>query len=343
MKIYMPSRILDRHVGGNTTYARRIAEGITGLGHEVARIPSMSNAPLTMVRETLEGLRRGGPNEVLHSVSDTGLLVPGPRPTVVTVHGVASRWIDGVRSPAKEAVWRFRVGRAIKSSDRVITVSNSSANDIQDVFGLSPEKITVIHHGIEIKKFSTPTELSPELQAIIPKQFALYLGNIEPRKNLGALISAFNDPELSKLDVPLIIAGKPAWDFKSTMDAIEASPNVMHIGFVSDSDRTALMQQCTLFLFPSLYEGFGFPVLEALAAGAVVASSRRGSLEEVAGPALPLKQLDADGLAEGIVGALTDENRRRNCSESGPAWASRFSWDDSIRSHIEVYESMLKS
>ncbi|MEJ1178643.1 MULTISPECIES: glycosyltransferase family 4 protein [unclassified Pseudarthrobacter] len=337
----MPSRILDRHVGGNTTYARRIAQGLAELGHEVGRIPAMGNAPMTMVRETLEGLRKGLPNEVLHNVADTGLLVPGRRPTVVTVHGVASRWIQGVRSPANEAVWRFRVGRAIRSANHVITVSNSSALDIQEVFDVSPEKITVIPHGIDIAKFSTPTEISPELQASIPERFALYLGNIEPRKNLDALVQAFNDPEIAGLNVPLIIAGKPAWDFKKTMETIEASINVRHIGFVSDNDRTALMQRCSLFLFPSLYEGFGFPVLEALAAGAVVASSRRGSLKEVGGPALVLNELDTEGLIEGIREALTDENKRSECLERGRDWATGFSWKESVQAHVDVYESLL--
>lgn len=341
MIVLMPSRILDRHVGGNTTYARRIADGLTGLGHEVGRIPAMGNAPMTMLRETLEGLRKGLPNEILHNVADTGLLVPGRRPTVVTVHGVASRWIEGVRSPANEAIWRFRVGRAIKSANHVITVSNSSARDIQNVFGISANKITVIPHGIDVEKFSIPTELSDELKPVIPERFALYLGNIEPRKNLDALVQAFNRSEISNLNVPLIIAGKPAWDFKKTMEAIDSSANVRHIGFVSDNDRTALMQRCSLFLFPSLYEGFGFPVLEALAAGAVVASSRRGSLEEVAGPALRLDKLDAEALTQGVVEALTDEGKRNDCVKRGKDWAASFSWNESVQAHVDVYESLL--
>lgn len=341
MKILMPSRILDRHVGGNTTYARRIAHGLTELGHEVGRIPAMGNAPMTMIRETLEGLRKGEPNEILHNVADTGLLVPGRRPTVVTVHGVASRWIKGVRSPANEAVWRFRVGRAISSADHVITVSNSSATDIQEVFNVSPDRITVIPHGIDISKFSTPTEISPELAESIPERFALYLGNIEPRKNLDALVEAFNHSAISALGVPLIIAGQPAWDFKKTMESIQASANVRHIGFVSDSDRTALMQRCSLFLFPSLYEGFGFPVLEALAAGAVVASSRKGSLEEVAGPSLVLGELNSVGLVNGIKEALTNDDKRSACVEQGRTWATGFSWNESVRAHVDVYESLL--
>ncbi|WP_336711228.1 glycosyltransferase family 4 protein [Arthrobacter sp. USHLN218] len=341
MKIFMPSRILDRHVGGNTTYARRISEGIIEFGHELARIPATNNALTTMVRETVEGRKRGRPNEVLHYVADTGLLTPARRPSVVTVHGVASLTVEGVRSPAKEAIWRFRVGRAIASADHVITVSNSSALDIEHVFGVNRASMSVIPHGIDSQVFSTPTELSDKVREIVPKEFALYLGNIEPRKNVRSLVDAFASDKLSSLGVPLVIAGKPAWDFQEAMDAIERNPNVIHLGFVSDTDRTALMQRCLLFVFPSLYEGFGFPVLEALASGCVVASSRRGSLKEVAGPSLELEALDAEGLADGIATALTNQVARTKCIRDGKAWASKFSWDESIRAHLGVYERVL--
>lgn len=341
MRILMPERIVDRHVGGNTTYARHIEAGLLAHGIETGRMPAGSNAPLTMLRETLSGLERGRRGDLLHYVADTGPLLKTRRPSVVTVHGVASRWIDSARTPQQERIWRARVQRAIDSTDHVITVSASSAQDIQSVFTIDANRITTISHGIEVDKFSTPVSLSPELQTRLPERYALYLGNIEPRKNLIALVSAFTTPELRSSGLPLVIAGKPAWNAEESMALIEASPNVHHVGFVSDSDRVALMQQCQLFVFPSLYEGFGFPVLEALAAGAVVLTSNKGSLAEVAGPALTLHDLSADGIADGVLRVLSNGADRASCVEGGLAWASRFSWDESVAKHVDVYRKVL--
>lgn len=342
MKISMPSRILDRETGGNTTYARNLESGLLGLGHDVQRIASYSHPALTMLSESAFGLRKLGADHLVHYVADTGSLLRGPNPTVVTVHGVASRWIEGTRSPAKEKVWRTRVSRAVATSDSVITVSNSSANDICEIFNIPREKIAVIPHGIDAAKFAKPESLTEDLLArSLPRNFVLYLGNIEPRKNLLNLVKAFQLPQLKNSGTQLLIAGKPAWDYAEVMQMIDASPNVQHLGFVSDADRVALMQNCDLFVFPSLYEGFGFPVVEALAAGAVVASTRRGSLAEVAGPALVLDGTSPEELCRDISAALADDVSRAACQDAGVAWAQGFSWDQSIQRHVDVYAETL--
>lgn len=341
MKILMPARILDRHVGGNTTYSRRIEQGLLVAGHEVGRIP-MANGPLgTLALESLAALQRGAGTEILHYVADTGPLFPSRRPMAVTVHGIASRWVDNVRSNSQEAIWRFRVKNAIRHADRVITVSNSSSNDIQEMFGIHEDQIRVIPHGIDHHKFTNIESLSAPVKELLPREYALYLGNIEPRKNLLQLIEAFQSPEIKSLNIPLVIAGKPAWNFRETMAAIEEASNVIYLGFVSDTDRTALMQKCSVFLFPSLYEGFGFPVLEALTAGAVVAASRRGSLAEVSGPSLELDLTTIDSLSASVHSSLTDSKMRARCIRDGLEWASNFSWDASVSAHIEVYGELM--
>ncbi|MFU8945398.1 glycosyltransferase family 4 protein [Mycetocola zhadangensis] len=306
----------------------------------MGRIPAGGHPQITMFRETLAALQRGKPGDILHYVADTGPLVQTRRPSVVTVHGVASRWIDTARTPSQDAVWRTRVRRAIDATERIITVSHSSADDVQNVFDVSPDRITTIYHGIDVEKFSARTELSDELATRLPLKFALYLGNIEPRKNLVELVRAFDRPELKAMGVPLVIAGKPAWNSEDSMRAISRSENVHHLGFVSDLDRVALMQACAVFVFPSLYEGFGFPVLEALSAGAVVTTSRRGSLAEVSGPALELQDLSAEGIASGVIDALTNTKARSDCRVSGLSWASQFTWDESVDKHVEVYKSL---
>ncbi len=344
MKIYMPSRIVDGQVGGNTTYARNIREGLRAQGHQVESIPASNHPVLTMLKETSFGLRKPqGSEELIHYVADTGPLLQPRYPSVVTVHGIASRWIDVARSKQADFVWRTRVQKAIDLSKAVITVSQSSARDVAAVFGIEESEIAVIPHGINHQIFETPTVLSQELQRELGRPFILYLGNIEPRKNLVALIKAFASKTVQDLGYDLVIAGKPAWDFEETMQMIQQTPNVKHLGFVSDEGRRALMQQCSLFVFPSLYEGFGFPVLEALSAGAVVLCSDRGSLAEVAGPAIRLESCDPEGIEKGLIQALTNQKVREVCLETGREWSRKFSWENSVQAHIDIYRKVLGS
>jgi glycosyltransferase involved in cell wall biosynthesis len=337
MQVLMPSRILDRHVGGNTTYARELERTLTALGHSVGRIPSGRHPILTMATESLAAAKKGEADQVLHYVADTGPLVRTKRPSVVTVHGVASRWIDNGRSRLEERVWRERVQAAISCTNRIVTVSKSSAADIYDIFDVRGKSVDVIPHGIDTTTFSKAS-YGEAIPPGIPSEYVLYVGNIEPRKNLSALVAAFQTPELIATGVPLIIAGRPAWNHEEILRDITVASNVIYLGFVSNAVRIALMQNCSLFVFPSLYEGFGFPVLEALASGAVVACSDRGSLHEVAGPAIRFESLTSEALADGVHAALTDEPLRQKCVREGLSWASGFSWDASATAHVATYE-----
>ncbi|KNX36183.1 glycosyltransferase family 4 protein [Luteipulveratus halotolerans] len=341
MKVLFPDRIVSRHVGGNTTYARALRDGLHAHGHTTGLIPSHGHPALTMLGESLHGLRRHDDSTVLHYSADTGPLLRTRGRSVATVHGVASRWIDVARTPRQEAVWRGRVRRAISSTDRLITVSHSAARDIAEVFDVPADEIVVIHHGIDQDAFATARTVSAEVEARLPDQFLLYVGNIEPRKNLVELIGAVETLRRRGSGLPLVIAGRPAWNFAETMSRIEASPDVVHLGFVSDGDRAALMQRCTAFVFPSLYEGFGFPVLEAMAAGAPVITSPRGSLAEVAGPSWQTDRLDAVGIAAAVEDALGDTVWLADAAERGRTWATQFSWETSIARHVDVYESLL--
>ncbi|KUM35538.1 hypothetical protein AR689_16105 [Arthrobacter sp. EpRS71] len=341
-RVAFPSRILSRHVGGNTTYAREIAKGLKVRGVEITELASTRRAALTALGETWQGLTLPpSPGFVIHYSADTGPLLPTRAPSVVTVHGVASRWITTARSPRQEKIWRTRVQRAIQSTDAVITVSDSSADDVSHVFGVDPARITTIPHGIDTEHFAKQRPLSNRLQHLLSTPFVLYLGNIEPRKNIIELVRAFSMPPLKELGVKLVIAGKPAWNADESMAAINAS-DVLNLGFVDDDERVALMQHAELFAFPSLYEGFGFPVLEALAAGTPVICSDRGSLKEVAGPSLIFEGTDAGSLAQGIAGALTDPVALESVRAAGPAWAQRFSWNSSVEAHTAVYERVLQ-
>lgn len=340
MKVWFPERIVDRHVGGNTTYGRHLRSGLMERGVEVGVIPAGSRAATTALRETSFGRARRAEGEILHFLADTGPLLAPRTPSVVTVHGVASRWIRTARTPMQEQIWRLRVSRAIAGCDRIITVSESSRRDVSAVFDVAPERITVIHHGIDV-----PVEpripMSPAVSAKLPAEYLLYLGNIEPRKNLVALVRAMEDPAVRDLGLRLVIAGRPAWNAEESMASIAASPYVDHLGFVSDEDRHHVMAGARALVFPSLYEGFGFPVLEALAVGTPVICSNAGSLADVAGPAWRLADTSPRGVASGLVAAVQDSEWMSRVTAEGPAWASTFGWDRSVEQHLALYEGLV--
>ena len=339
MRILMPGRILERQVGGNTTYTREIAERLRRRGHEIDAMRYAKSAPITAMLETIVGLststRRA---DILHYTADTGPLLGTRLPTLVTVHGIASRHTQVARTSAQDRVWRTRVQRAIDAADRVITVSQSSAQDIVAEFSVDPDRLSVIPHGID--HMGSPSgEISRRVSEVLEgAPYLLYLGNIEPRKNLDQLVNAVGyDARAPRL----VIAGRPAWNFESTMDQIATAPNVTYLGYVSDAERAALLRGCLLFLFPSHYEGFGLPVLEAMSYGAPVLCSNRGSLAEVGGPAFRLDSLEGEGIRSRIDEVLSDEQAPAKARETGPAWASRYTWASSALAHEQVYKELL--
>ena len=137
------------------------------------------------------------------------------------------------------------------------------------------------------------------------------------------------------------MAGRAAWNSEDIERRIAESPNTVRVGFVSNADRVYLLQHCRAFLFPSLYEGFGFPVLEAMAAGAPVLATRRGSLRDVAGPAGHIQDVTADAIEEALNTYLNDNTWLEQVKDEGRAWANEFSWANSVAAHHRLYEELV--
>ncbi|MCJ1685664.1 glycosyltransferase family 1 protein [Rathayibacter sp. VKM Ac-2927] len=344
-RVLVSARVLDKQVGGNTRYARTIYSGLArhGVEHALGRPPLATGRARSAVYAGWEGvvwpLAPGRGVDVLHFPADTGAVVPGRVPIVSTVHGLATLHMEGVRSPRADRLWRARVSRLVEVSDEIITISNSSARDIDTIVPGAMSKITVIPHGIDHRTFTPIAGASDEAERArldLDGPYFLYLGNIDPRKNVIELCRAA-EQVFDRTGIPLLVSGAPAWESESIMQVVESTRGVRYLGRVSDEALVPLLRGALAFVFPSKYEGFGFPVAEAMACGTPVICSDRGSLGEVAGDAALLVQgLDADSIALEMLRLAEDEQLRAELRERGLVNVQRFVWETSIAEHARV-------
>jgi glycosyltransferase involved in cell wall biosynthesis len=302
---------------------------------------------LTYLPFRLRGLRA----DVYHGPAVFLPLVKLGYRTVVTIHDLVSfRFPDTV--PWRYSVYmRLMTRLAARSADRIIAVSHATKADLVQTLGVPPAKIAVIHEGVG-PEFARP--LPPEsIDAVVRRYglrrpYCLFVGNLEPRKNLPTLIEAFAEVRRRRgpggPSVQLVLAGTRAWLHAGIFRAVEQhgiGDDVAFTGYVPNGDLPALYAGATCFTFPSLYEGFGLPVLEAMAAGAPVIAARTGSIPEVAGDAALL--VDARGPAElalAIEAVLSDAALRERLVARGRARAAAFAWDTVSRQTLAVYEAV---
>jgi glycosyltransferase involved in cell wall biosynthesis len=240
---------------------------------------------------------------------------------------------------------RANLWAAARRAERIFTVSETSKADILRYCDVAAERIIVVYNAIDAR-FATPPE--PEAVERVRERyqlhgpFALYVGNIKPHKNLERLIDAFDLVRRGGFErLELLIIGDQISKYprlRRAVDKHKLHKHVRFLGFVPDDTLAALYRLATVFVFPSLYEGFGLPPLEAMASGTPVVTSNRSSLPEVVGDAAVLVDpYSAASIADGIQQVLSDPELRRSLSARGLARAREFSWDASIRRVHEVY------
>jgi glycosyltransferase involved in cell wall biosynthesis len=273
--------------------------------------------------------------------------------TVVTIHDLVS-FLFPQTVPRKYAVYmRLMTRLAVRSADRIIAVSGATRDDLRRVLRVPDDKVVVIHEAVA-PEFAVPP--GPEaIDAVvrrygIRRPYCLFVGNVEPRKNLARLVEAFGllraragRPGLGP-PPQLALVGTRGWLYNGILAAVEAqggAPDIIFTGYVPPDDLPALYAGAACFVFPSLYEGFGLPVLEAMAAGAPVVASRVGAIPEVAGDAALLVDTRRSGeLAEAIETVLADAALRARLIDRGRARARRFTWEAVARETLDVYESV---
>lgn len=270
--------------------------------------------------------------------------------TVVTIHDLAFKKFPKYFPKKDLRKLNFLVDYAIKHADKLIAVSQSTKNDILELY---PERredsIKIIHHGFDSSLFANETHNEKEFESISktynlkPKTYLLYVGAIQPRKNLSVLIEAFEKIKKEKPDFKLVLAGQKAWLWEDVIRRIADSPHKKDIiitGTISFAERNALYHNAAVFVFPSLYEGFGIPIFEAFASGVPVVCARNSSLVEVGGDAALFFETQSQGdLYEKISQVLSEPEIKEVLVKKGKKRSESFSWGKSAQETINWLKS----
>ncbi len=265
-----------------------------------------------------------------------------PVPGVITVHDLSGYTNPGVHSLRSSLAARL-YPRHLRKARRIIADSRYTASEIGRLFPDVAGKIDVVHLGVSelFRKVSDRDTLSGVAGRYgLPSRFMLFLGTLEPRKNLDGLLSAFAS---TAGDIPqsLVIAGGLGWKYGELLRTISVHPfreRIKLTGFVEDEDLPALLSMADFLVYPSLLEGFGLPILEAMACGTPVLTSNTSSMPEVAGDAaLLVDPLSVDAISSGLLSLGNDREFREELASRGPARASLFTWERTARETLSVY------
>ncbi|MBN1177582.1 MAG: glycosyltransferase family 4 protein [Anaerolineae bacterium] len=261
--------------------------------------------------------------------------------TLLTVHDLSFLHYPDHFVPKLVQYLSRVVPRSVARADRVLADSEATRRDLIALLDVPPEKVALLYSGVDacFRPQSEPGERErlAEHHGLDARPYILSVGTLQPRKNYVGLIRAF--ARLERRDVQLVIAGGRGWLYEDVLaEAARHADRVAVLGFVDDAELPALYRGAALFAFPSFYEGFGLPVLEAMACGTPVVCSNASSVPEVAGDAaLLVDPHDEDALAAALARALDDEALRAGMVERGLAQAARFSWERAARQLVEAF------
>ena len=307
--------------------------------HDGHRFPIRIGWMQLRAQRALEALRP----DVAHFTN--GMIPIGsPVATVVTVHDMSLRLYPNCHPVRRLLLNRPLMHVAIRQASSIVTVSNSARRDLLRLHGVAPDRVAVVHEAASPAfRPIADREWLENVRAryALPRQFMLYVGTIEPRKNLSRLMSAFADARKTGIPHHLVCVGPYGWSSRNLAGHIErlGIQDVVHFtGYVPFEHLPAIYNLGEFFAFPSLYEGFGLPVVEAMACGIPVLTSTTSSLGEIAGDAAEtIDPADTDAIADAIVRLASDQDLRRDRAERGLRRARSFSWAQTARDMLAVY------
>jgi len=366
MRIAVDAHAIGRHLTGNEVYVRSLLREFVAMAPESVFFAYVSELGAEKLVPRKLQTRRVSPNPYFRLGVDLSRRVAADKPdilhvqytaplinrvpVVATVHDVSFIENPEYFPAARRAQLRYTVARTIRLAARIITVSEFSRDAILRAYPVSPDKVRVI-----------PNAASPEFRVVsrggavrrirdhfgVEAPFIFSVGDLQPRKNHIGLINAFVRLLAAHPDLPhhLVLAGQNTWFTPRVMAAAQASGVASRIhftGFVSDSDLIQLYNACDCFVFPSFYEGFGLPILEAMASGCAVACSNTSAMPEVAeGAGLLFDPRNPASIARSMADVLLDGELRKRMETRGLQRATHFNWRKSALATLDIYREVV--
>lgn len=285
--------------------------------------------------------------DIVHDTYEIGpLSIKMPFKRIITVHDLSPFLFPNTFSSSNVLFHKIFFSKTLRSVDKIITVSESTKYDLVTYFNVPEDRIKVIFNGVDTKfrslRENDVNEFLKKYNINFP--FILYVGTLEPRKNLPTLIKAYYQLKKKNINHKLVIAGRKGWKYQKifeTIDKLNLKDDIIFTGYVPENDLPALYNAADLFVYPSIYEGFGLPPLEAMACGTPVITSNTSSLPEVVGDAgIMVDPLDINELAHSMHEVLTNSALKIDLRKKGLERAKMFNWEKCGRETLEVYENV---
>ena len=366
MRIAIDAHSVGTGLGGNESYAANLIEALAEIDsvndytlyvtrdEAVARFrnrwpnfrvrSTLPHTPLIRIPLTLSAELRSHPVDVLHVQFTSPPFAPCP--VVVSIHDLSFEHLPETFNRRSRAQLRFTVRRSARRAARVLALSEHARLDIISTYKIAPDRVTAI--PIAAPTHFRPVEDEYELQRVrqtygINGDYILSVSSIQPRKNLTRLLSAYERLRRTRPEgsLPqLVLVGKRAWLYRETLKAIEKlGTGVIVTGYVPETDLPALYSGALCFVYPSFFEGFGLPPLEAMKCGTPVITGDRTSLPEVVGDAgVLVNPFDMDAIASAIATMVDDSSFRSRLRIEGLNRARIFDWRETARRTLEVYK-----
>ena len=293
---------------------------------------------------------RKNPVDIFHTQYIAPFWLPKKIKLVLTIHDISFNFFPQFVKYSDLFFLKTLIPRSLKMAAKIIAVSEFTKKEIEKYYHTPAQKITAIHNGVDFQRFDQdipPEELDKlKKKYHLPDQFILYIGTLQPRKNIPILIDALEilHKKYNRQEIKLVIAGnRNARNFDPKIDNVtkkfKLQKSVLFPGWIDEEDKAALFKLASCFVFPSLYEGFGIPIIEAMAAGTPVVSSNSSCLPEVGGAgAIFCDPKDAEGFAKMIDDAISDESLRNDLVQKGKVVAKKFNWQKNAEETLRLYQ-----